>query len=196
MNNAAFTSSVWVGLVNLLFTGVAIALVDKAGRRPLLLVGTAVQTISLGIVGWMFHNQVGGLPLLVAVVAFIGAFAMALGPIGWLLCAEIFPNKVRGRAMSVASFTVWVSCFIVARTFPDPQRQPQRRPGDHVLDLRDHQPAGVRDGAHHGPRDQRAIARADRGVLGRSGTRPAVTSPGAEVNRIPVLTKRITDSRW
>ena len=118
MNDAAFTSSVWVGLVNLLFTGVAIALVDRAGRRPLLLVGTAVQTISLGVVGWMFQNQVGGLPLLIAIVSFTGAFAMALGPIGWLLCAEIFPNKVRGRAMSVASFTVWVSCFIVARTFP------------------------------------------------------------------------------
>jgi len=109
---------VWVGLVNRLFTGVAIALVDRAGRRPLLLVGTAVQTISLGVVGWMFQNQVGGLPLLIAIVSFTGAFAMALGPIGWLLCSEIFPNKVRGRAMSVASFTVWFSCFIVARTFP------------------------------------------------------------------------------
>jgi SP family arabinose:H+ symporter-like MFS transporter len=118
MNDAAFTSSVWVGLVNLIFTGVAIALVDKAGRRPLLLVGTAVQTIALGLVGWMFQNHVGGIPLLIAIVAFTGAFAMALGPIGWLFCAEIFPNKVRGRAMSIASFTVWVSCYIVAQTFP------------------------------------------------------------------------------
>jgi MFS transporter, SP family, arabinose:H+ symporter len=118
MNDAAFTSSVWVGLVNLLFTGVAIGLVDKAGRRPLLLVGTAVQVISLGLVGWLFQRHVGGTPLLIAIMAFIAAFAMALGPIGWLFCAEIFPNKVRGRAMSVASFTVWVSCFIVARTFP------------------------------------------------------------------------------
>ncbi len=118
MNDAAFTSSVWVGLVNLLFTGVAIGFVDNAGRRPLLLIGTAVQTISLGVVGWMFHNHVGGIPLLVAIVAFTGAFAMALGPIGWLFCSEIFPNKVRGRAMSVASFTVWVSCYIVAQTFP------------------------------------------------------------------------------
>jgi sugar porter (SP) family MFS transporter len=118
MNDVAFTSSVWVGLVNLLFTGVAIGFVDSAGRRPLLLVGTAVQTVSLGVVGWMFQNHVGGMPLLIAVVAFTGAFAMALGPIGWLLCSEIFPNKVRGRAMSVASLTVWASCFIVARTFP------------------------------------------------------------------------------
>ncbi len=116
--NAAFTSSVWIGLVNLVFTFVAIGFVDKAGRRPLLLIGTAMQAIALGLVGWMFHTQRGGLALLVCVVLFIAAFAMAMGPIGWLFCSEIFPNKVRGRAMSVAAFTVWVSCYLVALTFP------------------------------------------------------------------------------
>ena len=116
--NAAFTSSVWVGLINLLFTFVAIGLVDKAGRRPLLLIGTAVQAVALGLVGWMFHTQQNGIALLLCIVGFIAAFAMAMGPIGWLFCSEIFPNKVRGRAMSVAAFTVWVSCYIVAQTFP------------------------------------------------------------------------------
>jgi len=116
--DAAFMSSVWVGLINVIFTFVAIGLVDKAGRRLLLLIGTAVQTVSLGLVGWMFHTQQNGLPLLLCIVCFIGAFAMAMGPIGWLFCAEVFPNKVRGRAMSVAALTVWVSCYIVAQTFP------------------------------------------------------------------------------
>jgi SP family arabinose:H+ symporter-like MFS transporter len=116
--NAAFTASVWVGLINLVFTFVAIGLVDKAGRRPLLLIGTAVQAIALGLVGWMFHTQRGGVALLVCVILFIAAFSMAMGPIGWLFCSEIFPNKVRGRAMSVAAFTVWVSCYLVALTFP------------------------------------------------------------------------------
>jgi SP family arabinose:H+ symporter-like MFS transporter len=116
--SAAFTSSVWVGFINLLFTFVAIALVDKAGRRPLLLIGTAVQTISLGLVGWMFHTGQGGVPLLLCVIGFIAAFAMSMGPIGWLFCSEIFPNKLRGRAMSVAGFTIWVSCYVVAQTFP------------------------------------------------------------------------------
>jgi SP family arabinose:H+ symporter-like MFS transporter len=116
--NAAFTSSVWLGLVNLVFTFVAIGFVDKAGRRPLLLIGTAVQAIALGLVGWMFHIQQGGLGLLICVVLFVAAFAMAMGPIGWLFCSEIFPNKVRGRAMSMAAFTVWVSCYLVALTFP------------------------------------------------------------------------------
>ena len=116
--NVAFMSSVWVGLINLLFTLVAIGFVDRAGRRPLLLIGTAVQTLSLGLVGWMFHTGQSGVPLLLCVVGFIAAFAMAMGPIGWLFCSEVFPNKVRGRAMSVAALTVWVSCYIVAQTFP------------------------------------------------------------------------------
>jgi SP family arabinose:H+ symporter-like MFS transporter len=118
VRDAAFTSSVWVGLVNLLFTGVAVALVDRAGRKPLLLVGSAVQVVSLGLVGWMFHQHQTGLGLLLAIVAFIAAFAMGLGPVPWLLCAEIFPNKIRARAMSLTSFTVWVCCYIVAQTFP------------------------------------------------------------------------------
>ena len=117
-SNAAFTASVWVGLINFLFTFVAIGLVDQLGRRPLLLIGTAVQTLALALVGWIFRSQQHGLALLSCVVLFIAAFAMAMGPIGWLFCSEIFPNKVRGRAMSLAAFTVWVCCYVVAQTFP------------------------------------------------------------------------------
>jgi MFS transporter, SP family, arabinose:H+ symporter len=118
VKNAAFTSSAWIGLVNLLFTFVAIALVDKAGRKPLLLIGTAVQTLALGLVGWMFHTGSTGTALLACIVAFIAAFAMAMGPISWIICSEIFPNKIRGRAMSVATFTIWSCCYLVAQTFP------------------------------------------------------------------------------
>jgi SP family arabinose:H+ symporter-like MFS transporter len=116
--DAAFTSSVWVGVINLLFTFVAIGFVDKAGRRPLLLIGTAVQTIALGWVGWMFHTHRSGAGLLIGVIVFIAAFAMAMGPISWLFSSEVFPNRIRGRAMSIAALTVWVSCYIVAQTFP------------------------------------------------------------------------------
>jgi SP family arabinose:H+ symporter-like MFS transporter len=115
---SAFMSSMIVGLVNVLFTFVAIALVDRAGRRILLLVGLAVQVLALGAVGWMFHAGFNGLPLLLAILVFIGAFAMALGPIPWIMCSEIFPTKVRGRAMSLATFTIWTACYIVAQTFP------------------------------------------------------------------------------
>jgi SP family arabinose:H+ symporter-like MFS transporter len=114
----SFASSAIIGLVNLLFTFVAMGLVDKAGRRPLLLVGLAAQVIALGAVGWMFHAGVHGLWLLIAILGFIAAFAMALGPIPWILCSEIFPTRVRGRAMSIATLTIWTSCYIVAQTFP------------------------------------------------------------------------------
>lgn len=114
----SFAASTVIGLVNLLFTFVAIALVDKAGRRPLLLTGLAAQVIALGCAGWMFHITANGIGLLAAIVAFIAAFAMALGPIPWILCSEIFPMRIRGRAMSVATFSIWVSCYIVAQTFP------------------------------------------------------------------------------
>lgn len=114
----SFTSSTIVGLVNLLFTFVAIALVDKAGRRPLLLMGLTIQVLALGTVGWMFHAGVQGAGLLAAIVVFIAAFAMALGPIPWILCSEIFPTRIRGRAMSLATFVIWTSCYIVAQTFP------------------------------------------------------------------------------
>ncbi|QEH34400.1 Arabinose-proton symporter [Aquisphaera giovannonii] len=116
--DAAFTSTVWLGLVNLLFTFVAIGFVDRAGRRPLLLVGTAVQAVALGLVGWMFRTHQQGPVLLACIVAFVAAFAMSMGPIGWLFASEVFPNKVRGRAMSLATLTVWVSCYVVAQTFP------------------------------------------------------------------------------
>ena len=118
VKNAAFTSTAWIGLVNLLFTFVAIAFVDNAGRRPLLLVGTAIQSLALGLVGWMFHTQQNGMPLLLCIMTFTAAFAMAMGPIPWIMCSEIFPNKVRGRAMSIATFTIWSSCYVVAQTFP------------------------------------------------------------------------------
>lgn len=117
-HDAAFASSVWVGSINLVFTLVAIGFVDRLGRKPLLLIGTFVQTVALALVGWAFQTHEQGPVLLLCVIVFIAAFAMAMGPISWLLCSEIFPNKFRGRAMSVAAFTVWVSCYVVAQTFP------------------------------------------------------------------------------
>ena len=126
---SAFSGSAWVGLVNLLFTLVAIAFVDKAGRRPLLLIGTLVQGIALGWMGWMLYSGESGSGLLLGVIAFIGAFAMAMGPISWLFCSEIFPAQVRGRAMSIATFSNWVSCFLVAQTFPMLNDSPGVGPG-------------------------------------------------------------------
>jgi MFS transporter, SP family, arabinose:H+ symporter len=115
---SAFSSSVVVGLVNLLFTFVAVGFVDRAGRRPLLLAGLVVQVVALATVGWLFRAGASGVPLLAAILVFIAAFAVAMGPIPWIVCSEIFPTRIRGRAMSVATFTIWTSCYIVAQTFP------------------------------------------------------------------------------
>ncbi len=116
--DAAFVQTVVVGAVNFVFTFVAIWLVDKAGRRPLLIVGTFVQAISLAAVGWMFQAGMKGAAMTVGIVSFTGSFAMAMGPISWIVNAEIFPTKLRGRAMSVAIFWLWLADWIVTQTFP------------------------------------------------------------------------------
>jgi SP family arabinose:H+ symporter-like MFS transporter len=114
----AFAATALVGLVNLLFTLVAVASIDRVGRRPLLLIGLMTQVVSLSAVAWLLTQPSDGVILLSAILVFIAAFALALGPIPWLLSSEIFPLAVRGRAMSVAAFTVWVSCLVVAQAFP------------------------------------------------------------------------------
>jgi SP family arabinose:H+ symporter-like MFS transporter len=118
--DAAFRQTVTVGLVNLLFTFVAIWLVDKAGRRPLLIAGTAVQVLALGLVGVMYQPNRGGVDpaLLLGVLGFVAAFAVAMGPIPWIVNSEIFPTKLRGRAMSVAIFCLWFADWVVTQTFP------------------------------------------------------------------------------
>jgi SP family arabinose:H+ symporter-like MFS transporter len=126
--DSAFVSSVLVGLNNLVFTFVAILFVDRAGRRGLLLIGSAIQTVSLGFVGWMFHAKQPGIGLLVGILAFCAAFAMAMGPIPWIVISEIFPGRIRGRASSVGVLMIWVTCCLVAQTFPSLKDNPSIGP--------------------------------------------------------------------
>jgi MFS transporter, SP family, arabinose:H+ symporter len=116
--NAAFTSSIWIGLVNFIATFIAVGLVDKAGRKPLLLIGNAIQVVALVMVGFIYSHNPHSPALLGFVILYIAAFAMAMGPLPWIVCSEIFPAKLRGRAMSVATFCIWSGCLIVAQTFP------------------------------------------------------------------------------
>jgi len=115
----AFTCSAWLGLVNVLATFIAILFVDKLGRKPLLLLGNLIQVVGLAGVGFLFYTgtvTVGA--LLGLVIVYLVAFAMAMGPIPWVLCSEIFPAKMRGRAMSVATFSIWMGCFVIVQTSP------------------------------------------------------------------------------
>jgi SP family arabinose:H+ symporter-like MFS transporter len=114
----AFHSSVWIGLVNLVATFIAIGLVDNLGRKPLLLAGNAIQVIALAAVGVIYVRNPQSPALLGFVILYIAAFAMAMGPLPWIVCSEIFPAKLRGRAMSVATFCIWSGCLAVAQTFP------------------------------------------------------------------------------
>ncbi len=116
--DVAFKSSVWIGLANLAATFIAIAFVDKAGRKALLLVGNAVQVVGLVSVGYIYSVNPHSPLLLWGVIIYTVAFAMAMGPIPWILCSEIFPAKLRGRAMSVATFCIWTACYTVSQTFP------------------------------------------------------------------------------
>ena len=114
----AFFQSVLVSLVNLVFTLFALWLVDLSGRKKLILSGTLVQSISFVLVGWFYHLHVGGLPLLVVVMAFVAGHAFGNGVACWVIISEIYPTKVRGRAMSVATTALWVVGYLGNQSFP------------------------------------------------------------------------------
>ena len=116
---SAIGQSTIVGLVNMLFTVVAIVMADRVGRRPLLLVATAGMGVSLVLLGAAFRFPL--LPasaLLFIILLYIAFFASAMGPLVWVVMAEIFPTKVRGAAMGLATLVLWLADFAVTLTFP------------------------------------------------------------------------------
>lgn len=108
----------WTGSVNMLFTFVALGTVDRAGRRPLMLFGAAGLATIYTAMGFCYANHVQGLPVLLLVLAAIGCYAMSLAPVTWVIISEIFPNRIRGAAMSVAVTALWIACFLLTYTFP------------------------------------------------------------------------------
>lgn len=108
----------WTGSVNMLFTFVALGTVDRAGRRPLMLLGAAGLAIIYTAMGFCYASHVQGFPVLLLVLAAIGCYAMSLAPVTWVVISEIFPNRIRGAAMSVAVTALWIACFILTYTFP------------------------------------------------------------------------------
>jgi SP family sugar porter-like MFS transporter len=106
------------GCVNLIFTFVGMFTVDKLGRKALMLLGAGGLAGIYAIVGTMYFFQLQGLPLLIMVVAVIACYSMTLAPVTWVILSEIFPNRMRGIAMSVATFSLWAACFILTYTFP------------------------------------------------------------------------------
>jgi sugar porter (SP) family MFS transporter len=121
-NNAALLANVVNGAVNVGMTIVAIWLLDKVGRRPLLLSGTAGMAVGMVVVALSFlggSDLKGGLAYvaIAGLLIYTGSFAIGLGPVFWLLIAEIYPLRIRGAAMSVASMANWAANFVVTVSF-------------------------------------------------------------------------------
>jgi SP family arabinose:H+ symporter-like MFS transporter len=114
----AIGMNVLVGVVNLLFTIAALLLIDRLGRRPLLLMATGGMALSLMAFAWMLQWMPGHPALLLAsVLSYVACFAFGLGSAVWVCLAELFPNRIRGRAMSIATVALWLSVSLVTATF-------------------------------------------------------------------------------
>ena len=121
--NDALTSIVMTGLVNLMFTGVALVAVDRLGRKPLMLFGAATLALIYIAIGFCYQQKAAGAAVpnvlfLSLVFSAIASYAMSLAPVTWVVIAEIFPNRIRGTAMSFAVGCLWLACFLLTYTFP------------------------------------------------------------------------------
>jgi len=106
------------GTINLIFTLAALSFVDRLGRRSLMLLGCAGIGLSHLVIGFAYRSGVKGLPVLILTLCTLACYAMSLAPVTWVLISEIFPNRVRGAAVSVSVSALWIACFVLTYTFP------------------------------------------------------------------------------
>jgi MFS transporter, SP family, xylose:H+ symportor len=115
--DSAFLQTVVVGIANVVFTVIAILTVDRLGRKPLLVIGAIIMAISMLALGFLFNAKAVGLGALIAVVAYIGGFALSWGPVVWVLLAEMFPNSIKGKALAIAVAAQWIANLFVSWSF-------------------------------------------------------------------------------
>jgi SP family arabinose:H+ symporter-like MFS transporter len=120
--SSAFQQSVMVGVVNLICTGLAIWLVDRVGRRTLLLAGTSLQTIALAAAGTLYATHGNNIQILASIMLFVAGHAVGNGAVCWVVISEIFPTKIRGAAMSVATTAIWIFAYLANQFFPLTQK--------------------------------------------------------------------------
>lgn len=121
-NKSAIFATLLVAITNMLATVIALVLVDRVGRKPLLYVGVGGMTVSLFVLALCFHNQASlgsslGIIATVCLMVYITCFAFSMGPIAWILVSEVFPLRVRGRGVAAATLGSGTSNFIVSLTF-------------------------------------------------------------------------------
>jgi sugar porter (SP) family MFS transporter len=107
-----------VGLINFIFTFVAILFIDKLGRKALYLIGSLGMVVTLVMLAISFYLKMEGIFTLICILLFIAFFASCIGPVFWTLVSEIFPNRIRGKALAFASFTQWIFNFLIVLLFP------------------------------------------------------------------------------
>lgn len=116
--DSALLQTIILGTVNLAFTIIALRLVDRVGRRPLLLFGISGMIVSLTAMGFATYYNLGGVVALICMLFYIACFASSMGPVFWVVLSEIFPNKLRSHAAAIATFFLWMANFAVSQTFP------------------------------------------------------------------------------
>jgi len=117
-SESSILQTVIVGATNLVFTLIAMAVIDKLGRKKMLLLGALLMTAFLGLFAYLFLASIQGLGLLIMLVLFVGSFAFSQGAVVWVILSEMFPNNIRARATSIGSFSLWVFCFVTTLLFP------------------------------------------------------------------------------
>jgi SP family xylose:H+ symportor-like MFS transporter len=116
--DGAFLGTVVACVVNLMSTMVVVLIVDKVGRKPLLIFGGLIMGLSMLTLGSLFHSQQAGVFGLAAVSLYLAGFALSFGPIVWIMMTEIYPAPIRGQAMSLAVASQWIANLLVSGTFP------------------------------------------------------------------------------
>jgi SP family xylose:H+ symportor-like MFS transporter len=116
--DASMLQTIVMGLVNVIFTVVAILTVDKWGRKPLLIVGSIGMAIGMFAISALSFFNIIGISTLVFIIIYTASFMMSWGPICWVLIAEIFPNRIRGQAVAVAVAAQWAANYLISSTYP------------------------------------------------------------------------------
>jgi SP family xylose:H+ symportor-like MFS transporter len=116
--DGALLLTIIVGIVNFLFTIIAVRTVDKYGRKPLMIIGALGMAVAMLSLGFVFFSGATGYLALACMMLYVASFAVSWGPVVWVLLSEIFPNKIRGKAMAVAVAAQWISNYLVSLTFP------------------------------------------------------------------------------
>ncbi len=118
-NDSALFQTILIGGTNLLFTLVAMVLIDRLGRKLLIIIGsTGMMLMLAGLSALYFTNQTSGVLVLVFILGYIAFFAASLGPALWVVAAELFPNRLRSKGMSIAIVSLWIACTVVTIVFP------------------------------------------------------------------------------